>query len=128
MSCTVLKSLHVASAAISYTLFFLRGLWVLRGSAVMRQRWRRFVPHLVDSVLLASAIALAAQLVLSPLRTPWLLAKIIALLAYIGLGSIALRRATTRRARLTAWLTAQAVFFYIVAAAITKSPLPWESL
>ena len=34
-----LKYLHVGSIAVSYTLFFLRGFWVLRGSPMMQQRW-----------------------------------------------------------------------------------------
>lgn len=125
MSYTLLKSLHVGAVGVSYTLFFLRGMWALRESPIMQLRWVKVVPHGVDSVLLASAIALAVQLNISPLQAPWLLAKIIALLVYIALGSLTLRRAQSRRARLSAWLAAQATFFYIVAVALIKNPLPW---
>jgi uncharacterized membrane protein SirB2 len=68
------------------------------------------------------------QLDYSPLTHPWLAAKIVALLAYIVIGSIALKRGRTKRIRLVAWLTAQAVFFYIVSVAVTHDPMPWRIL
>lgn len=124
----LLKHVHVASVALSYALFLLRGIWVLRDTPVMHQRWVKIAPHAVDTVLLASAIALAYRLDISPLQTPWLMAKIIALLLYIGLGFVAIRFARTPRVHLVAWLAAQVVFFYIVAVALTKAVLPWPAL
>lgn len=118
-----LKIVHVSCVAASYSLFFLRGWWLLHDSPLMRQRWIKIAPHSVDSLLLASAIALAWQLGYSPANSPWLAAKIGALLIYIGLGMLAFRFGKTRGTRLAAWLCAQAVFFYIVAAAITRDPL-----
>lgn len=123
-----IKALHVSCVALSYGLFFLRGLWVLKASRMMRQRWVKIAPHLIDTVLLGSAITLAAMLDISPLAAPWLMAKIIALLLYILLGSIALKHGKTPRTRLLAWLTAQAVFFYIVLTALSHDPLPWHLL
>jgi uncharacterized membrane protein SirB2 len=123
-----LKYLHVTCVALSYALFFLRGVWMLRGWPARRGRWAKVVPHLVDSVLLVSAVALAVQLGISPLTAPWLLAKIIALLLYIALGAVALRRGPAQRFRLAAWLAAQAVFFYIVSVAVTHDPAPWRIL
>ncbi len=119
----LLKSVHVGCVVASYALFFLRGVWLMRGSQVMQQRWVKVAPHSVDSVLLLSAILLAWQLGYSPLHTPWLAAKIIALLFYIGLGMLAFRFARTRRARFFSWLSAQAVFLYIVGVAVTHDPL-----
>jgi uncharacterized membrane protein SirB2 len=118
-----LKIIHVSSVVASFTLFFLRGIWLLRGSPVMRQRWVKIAPHSIDTVLLVSAIALAWQLGVTPFNSPWLTAKIVALLVYIGLGMLAFRFARTTAQRLTAWLGAQLVFGYIVAAAITHDPL-----
>ncbi len=122
------KILHLASVLLSYTLFFLRGIWVLRASPVMRQRWVKIAPHIIDTVLLGSAITLAVLLDISPFAAPWLLAKIIALLLYIVLGSIAIKRGKTRRVKLVAWLAAQAVFFYIVLTALAHDPIPWRAL
>jgi uncharacterized membrane protein SirB2 len=125
---TPLKSIHITCVALSYSLFFLRGVWMLRDSSLLRQHWVKTVPHLVDTVLLASAIALAWQLGVSPLEHTWLASKIVALLLYIGIGSVALKRGKTKRLRLFAWLTAQVVFFYIVSVAVTNDPLPWKYL
>lgn len=111
----------------SYALFFIRGVWLLRDSPLLRRRWVRIVPHVVDTLLLGSAIALALMLRQYPFVAGWLTAKVIALVVYIGLGMLALRFARTRRAQLAAWLAAQAVFIYIVAVALTRNPLPWMS-
>lgn len=124
MSYLLLKTLHISCAATSYTLFLLRGIWLLKGSPLMRQRWVKIAPHLVDTVLLSSAIALAYLLGVSPLSDNWLAAKLIALLLYIALGFVALKYARTRSTRLIAWLAAQAVFGYIVLVAIHHNPLP----
>ena len=128
MDTTIIKSVHVASVALSYSLFLLRGAWMLRDSPALQQHWVTIAPHMVDTVLLASAIALAWQLGISPLTHPWLAAKIIALLLYIVIGTFALKRGKTKRIRLIAWLTAQLVFFYIVSVAVTHDPAPWKLL
>lgn len=128
MSYASIKFLHLGSILLSYSLFFLRGLWVLRGSPIMQQRWVKIAPHIIDTVLLGSAITLAVLLDISPFSAPWLAAKIIALLLYIVLGSIAIKRGRTRRVQLGAWLAAQAVFLYIVLTALTHDPMPWHSL
>jgi len=91
----------------------------------LQRRWVRIVPHVVDSVLLGSAIALTVAIGQYPLTDNWLSAKVAGLFLYIVLGSIALKRGGTRRIRVAAWIAAQAVFFYIVAVAITRRPLPF---
>jgi uncharacterized membrane protein SirB2 len=122
-----LKFTHISCVAISYVMFVLRGIWMMRESALLQRRWVKIVPHLVDTLLLASAVALAVMSHQYPLSNGWLTAKIVGLLIYIGLGTVALKRGKTRRTRVTAWLAAQAVFFYIVAVAITRQPLPWPA-
>lgn len=128
MSYGTVKTLHLGFVLLSYSLFFLRGLWVLRDSPIMQRRWVKIVPHIIDTGLLASAITLAAMLGVSPSNAPWLLGKIIALLLYIVLGSVALKRGKTPQIRLAAWLAAQATFAYIVLTALTHDPMPWRAL
>ena len=122
-----LKIVHVGCVAASYALFVVRGIWMMRESSHLQHRWVRIVPHLVDTLLLASAVALAVMSHQYPLANGWLTAKVAGLLIYIGLGTVALKRGRTRRVRVTAWLAAQAVFFYIVAVAIMRQPLPWPA-
>jgi len=121
----VLKLTHVSCVAISYALFFVRGVWMIRGSGLLQARWVKVVPHAVDTVLLASAVALAMAIHQYPMANGWLTAKVAGLLLYIALGTMALKRGRTLRMRIVAWLAAQAVFIYIVAVALTRRPLPW---
>ncbi len=119
----MLKLIHISSIVLSFSLFFMRGIGRLRGSPIMQQRWVKIAPHSVDTVLLVSAVLLAIQLGYSPINSPWLTAKIIALLFYIGFGMVAFRFAKTPRTRLLAWLAALLTFAYIVGAAMTHNPL-----
>jgi len=119
----MLKALHLSCVVLSFSLFFLRGLWLMRGSPIMQQRWVKIAPHSIDTVLLTSAILLAWQLGYTPFNSPWLAAKIVALFLYIGLGMLAFRFAKTNASRFYAWLAALFTFAYIVAAATTHDPL-----
>jgi uncharacterized membrane protein SirB2 len=128
VSIIVVKYIHISCVLISYLLFFVRGVWMLRTNPILQQRWMKIVPHVVDSALLLSAIMLATLLSISPLSSSWLMAKIIALLLYILLGTIAIKRGKTRKTRLAAWLAAQLVFIYIVTVALTHNAMPWLTL
>ena len=121
----LIKTIHVSCAALSFAGFFIRGLWMLRESALLHQRWVKITPQLVDTVLLLSAIILAIQFHFSPFQQPWLMAKIVALLAYIAVGLVAFRFGRTKRIRLYAWLVSMLIFMYIVSVALTKSVLGW---
>jgi len=120
-----MKTIHVTFAALSFIGFFIRGVWMLRDSPLLKQRWVKITPQVVDTVLLASAILLAVQLHMSPLDQPWLMAKIIALVAYIGVGLVALRFGRTKGIRTIAWLLGMVIFSYIASVAVSKSALGW---
>jgi uncharacterized membrane protein SirB2 len=122
MSYAALKMIHVASVVISYLLFSLRTMWKMTDSAALQQRWVKITPHVVDTILLVSAIALAIRIQQDPIHDSWLSAKVIGLLFYIGLGMRALKFGKTRRGRISAWIAAQLVFLYIVLVAVTKNP------
>ena len=96
---------------------------MMQGSAALKQRWAKIAPHIVDTMLLTSAIALAVKIDQDPIHDAWLSAKVLGLLLYIGLGMMALRFGKTRRARVSAWIAAQLVFLYIVLVAVTKNPM-----
>jgi uncharacterized membrane protein SirB2 len=122
MSYATLKMIHVTSIVVSYLLFSLRGVWMMRGSDALQQRWVKITPHIVDTVLLTSAIALAIMIDQDPVNNSWLTAKVAGLLFYIILGMVALRFGKTRKAKISAWIAAQVVFLYIVLVALTKNP------
>jgi len=119
-----LKHLHVLAVYLSLALFLLRGVWMWRESPRLQARWLRIVPHLIDTILLGAAIALLVMVWGNPLNQPWLIAKIIALLAYIGLGSLALKRGKTPALRRKAFIAALGVYAYMLAVAVSKSAIP----
>lgn len=121
MNLLIIKNLHLFCAVTSYALFFLRGLWSLNESAIMRRRWIKIVPHLIDTLLLGSAIMLAYGIGQYPFHDAWLTAKAGALLLYIALGSIALKYGKNKSQRCQAWLAAQLVFAFIVLVALNHS-------
>lgn len=123
MSYALIKMIHVSSVITSFLLFFVRGVWLIKDSPKLRQRWVKILPHIVDTILLTSAVTLAFKIQQSPFVDVWLTAKVIGILIYIGLGMVAMRFGKTRRTRITAWVAAECVFIYIVLVALTKSPV-----
>ena len=119
----ILKFLHIGCAIASIAGFALRGVLMLRDSPLLATRFARIAPHLVDTILLASALWLAALTGQYPLVDGWLTAKLLALLAYIALGTVALKRMRSKAVRATAFALALATAGYIVSVALTRDPL-----
>ena len=126
MSYLAIKYVHVGAVIVSFSLFFLRGLWMMAAPEKLAARWVRVVPHVIDTVLLVSAIALAVMTAQYPFVQSWLTAKVLALLLYILLGTVAIRHGRTRRVRIVAWILALVVFGYMVAVARTRFAFPWS--
>lgn len=119
----MLKAIHVTCALLSICGYIGRGILMLRDSPFLSVRWMRITPHIVDSLLLAAGIVLAAKIRQYPFVNAWLTAKVLALLAYIVVGAIGLRYGPTKRIRIIAWAAAILIFGYIAAVAQTRSPL-----
>ena len=122
MEYSTLKLVHESAVAISIAGFAARGIGMLAGATWVRTRGAKTLPHVVDTVLIVSAVVLAWMLGLSPASTPWIAAKIAGLLAYIALGMVALRFGRTRGIRAAAFVAALVTFAWIVSVAITKDP------
>ena len=58
-----------------------------------------------------------------PFAQSWLTAKVIALIVYIALGTIALKRGKTKAVRSGALLAAIVTFAYIVSVALTRQAI-----
>ena len=125
MAYVLLKQLHLTTIGITLTLFLLRGAWMMRDSPRLKARWVRIVPHINDTLLLASGISLAVLIGQYPLVNGWLTAKLFALIAYIVLGTVALKRGKTKGQRIAAWVVALLVFGYMVAVAVAHDPFPF---
>lgn len=120
----LLKHLHMTLAIVSILLFIYRWALAINENPRLQQRWLKIVPHLNDTLLLLAGIMLAVTLQMSPGSQPWLLAKLIALVVYIGLGVMALKR-PDRKQKVIAGIAALLVFNYIIGVAVSKSPWAW---
>ncbi len=118
-----IRAAHVALVATSGTLFALRGAAVMAGQAWPMRNCLRALSVAVDSLLLAAGVALWSLLALQPMRDTWLGAKLLLLLLYIVLGSLAIARARTPRGRALAYVAALACYLFMVSVALAHHPL-----
>lgn len=117
-----LKAVHVGAVVLSGTVFAVRGAGRLVRPDAAWSRPTRVLPHAVDTVLLVSALALASFWLRDGLPMGWIGAKVAALVAYIGLGIVALRPRLARGRRMVALAAAMLTYGYIVGVALAKSP------
>jgi len=115
-----LKHLHMGVAVLSGSLFFLRGLMMLRESPWLHNAWLARGSYVIDTVLLASALTLMFWSAQYPFVLPWLTVKVVAVVAYIVAGAVALRRGKTKGIRISALVIALLTFGYIIKLAVTK--------
>lgn len=120
MSYFAVKHLHMTCAALSGILFFVRGILMLRDSPRLHLNWLNNSTYVIDTLLLASALAMVVWSAQYPFVQGWLTAKVIAVVAYILAGAVALKRGKTKSIRTGAFITAVLLFGYIVKVALTK--------
>lgn len=123
----LVKHLHIATAVVSMAFFLLRAVWMLAESPLLQRRWVRVLPHVNDSLLLIFALIMVVQSRQYPFVEHWLTAKVLALLAYIVTGAMALRYGRTPAARRRWLVLALASVAYIIAVALTREALPWRA-
>ncbi|WLQ14668.1 SirB2 family protein [Hahella aquimaris] len=126
MSYMLLKHIHMTCVALTFASFTLRFIWMILESPLLQRKLSKILPHIIDTVLLLSAIGLALKLQQYPFHNGWLTAKVVGLIIYIALGVFALKRGKTKGTRILFGLSAYTAFAYIVMVALTKSswPLP----
>jgi len=118
-----LRGVHIGCAVLTITLFVLRGGLMLADSPWQRNAVLRYLPHAVDTILLTTALMLTTVIQQYPFSTGWLTAKVVLLVAYVVLGSIALKRGRTKRIRVAAFIAALATVGFLVTVARAHHPL-----
>jgi uncharacterized membrane protein SirB2 len=119
-----LRHAHIGLAILSVGLFALRGALVLAGSPRRGNAAPlRYASYAIDSLLLTAALMLMSALHLQPFSTGWLGTKIALLAVYVVLGSVALTRARTPRARALAYAGALLTVALLVSVARAHHPL-----
>lgn len=118
-----IKSVHIAAVYTSGLLFLVRGAALHAGMSWPMAAPLRYLSYTVDTVLLTAALMLATLLHQYPFVHGWLTVKVLLLVVYIGLGTFALKRGSTRTIRVVCWLAALLVYGYIISVARAHHPL-----
>ena len=121
----LLKLTHIVCAITTISGFVLRSYWMLTDSELLQKKLTKILPHVIDTLFLASGIAMLYQLSLNPFTQSWLVAKFAGLIIYIVFGTIAIKRGSTRQIRVIAAIAAISVFAYISGVAMTHSIASW---
>ncbi len=119
-----LKLAHVSCVLISGSLFVFRYARLSLRPDQALPKALKVLPHINDTVLLSCAIGMLALIGLNPFTTPWLLAKIVALLVYIVLGAICMRSRPGSRRQNVSFVVAISVFAYILLVGLNKQVMP----
>jgi len=118
-----LRQAHISFAMLSIALFMVRGGLMLAESHLLQARTLRVLPHVIDTMLLTTALMLTTVIHQYPFSTGWLTAKVVLLVVYIVLGSIAIKRGRTRAIRVTAFIAALLTIGFLVSVARAHHPL-----
>jgi uncharacterized membrane protein SirB2 len=119
----VLRHVHIGCAILTIAMFVLRGALMLADSLWQRNVVLRYLPHAVDTLLLTSALMLTTVIHQYPFGASWLTAKVVLLVVYVVLGSIALKRGRTRAIRTAAFVAALLTVGFLVTVARSHHPL-----
>ncbi len=117
-----IKTVHVTAVIASGALFVLRGAVVTWGGSWGMITPVRYLSYTIDIVLLAAALSLLAILPPAAYGNGWLWAKIALLAAYIGFGTLALKRGRTAGIRRGSFVAAIAVYACMYVIARTHDP------
>ncbi|WP_338517062.1 SirB2 family protein [Alteromonas gracilis] len=117
------KHLHLTAVALSILFFIFRFIWSQFNAEALSKKWVKVLPHIIDTVLLASAIWLCVILSQYPFVNAWLTFKVIGVVLYIVFGLFALKKAKTAIGRWSFFVAALAVLMATAMVAVTKQPL-----
>jgi uncharacterized membrane protein SirB2 len=125
MDYLLVKHLHMTMAYLSISLFVFRSILSVSESRLLQHKLVKILPHIIDSLLLLFAVLLMLMIKQYPFVDAWLTAKFIALIAYIMVGTIAIKRGKTVLLRLWASIFAVIIFAYILGVAKTHHVSSW---
>ena len=122
-----IRAAHLLAVVLSGMLFAARGLGVLAGARWPLHAIVRYSSYAVDTVLLTAALMLVSVLPAATFANHWLTVKLVLVVVYVGLGTLALKRARTPRGRAICYVAALVVFGVVIGIARHHSPLAWLS-
>lgn len=122
MDYVALKASHVGLAYLSILLFIIRFSLFKFQPTLRSNKLLKILPHIIDTFLLLFAVWLCYEISQYPLTDHWLTAKVLGLVAYIGFGTVAIKRGKN-----WAFVAALVSFAYIFGAAKAHSALSFFS-
>jgi len=121
----IVKHSHLTLMLLSVSFLIIRVLASTQNAQWLQQKWAKIAPHIIDTLLLISAIILMTLISQYPIVDHWVSAKVVALIAYIGLGTLAFKGNKSALTKIFFLLLALTVIGYMIAVAVTKHALPW---
>ena len=121
-----IKTLHLWCVSLSIGLFSVRLIANWTGATWPMHLRVRHLSVGIDVLLLCAGLTLWTLLQMNPLRDTWLGVKLMLLVAYVVLGSLALKRAPTLRAKMACGLAAWLCVAAMVAVARAHSASLWR--
>ena len=128
MNILLLKYVHIVSVAVSFGLFFVRGLWLMRSYPEPQEQWVRVLPYVVDTALVVSALVV---MMMSPQKGwpgDWLSVKLVLVVIYAALVLYLFRWARGRAPKVVVWIVALIVFLFVTTISVVRDPLVILSL
>jgi uncharacterized membrane protein SirB2 len=115
----MIKSLHLLFALLTIAAFVGKFVLSEQHSELLTQKAVKIAPHVISSLLLLSGVVLVFQGQWASYS--WLVAKLIGVIGFIGLGILTVR--SEGQNRWLAFAGAIACFLYVGIVAVTKNPL-----
>lgn len=119
------KHSHLTLILISVCFLVVRVIGASLHAQWLEKKWVKIAPHIIDTMLLVTAVALMVTLSQYPGINAWLTAKVLALIAYIVLGAMALKGNKSAINRFILLALSLACIGYMACVALTKNPMPW---
>ncbi|MBJ2128838.1 SirB2 family protein [Alteromonas sp. IB21] len=117
------KHLHLTAVGLSILFFIFRFIWSQLDANALSKKWVKILPHIIDTVLLGSAVWLCIILSQYPFVNAWITFKLIGVILYIVFGLFALKKAKTTLSKWAFFIAAIGVLMATAMVAVTKQPL-----
>ena len=117
----LLKYLHILSVAASFALLFIRGIWLLQSYPPAQERWVKVLPHVIDTILLLSALGMLYVHSASG-NGEWMTVKLALIAFYVAALVYLMRFARNTLQKLAAWILASLMFLFITSVSVLHHP------
>lgn len=119
----IVKHTHLTAIALSVLLFLLRFVLNALQSPMLQKKWLKILPHIVDTLLLVSAVALCIMLQQYPFVDAWVTEKLMSLVMYIFMVTLALKLGRNGFMRGIGLVGAISWIAYAGMVAVSKQPI-----